>query len=299
MKIYVLILFFVVSLFSACTSKQKHDEKGDDKKTIVIAVTKKPTYPDMIKYAIEPELKKRGYTVKLHEFDESIIMFDALISGEVDLVIAGHRAAYNFLETRTGKKIETLVTVPSAHIGLFSQTLKAKTPDELKSQLKPGDVLIMPDDPTNLPRSLIFLERLGFLKLKDGIDKFESNEKDIVGNPYKLSFKVLSAAQIPRNLNTVAAGVVFGDDADLLGILNTAIAREIEPDERFLILFGLKPGNGSKKWAKVFKEVVESESFRNVIEDTTYRFHKYYRPAWYRNKWGIKNEINRSVNRVL
>ncbi|KAA6333866.1 D-methionine-binding lipoprotein MetQ [termite gut metagenome] len=286
----IALLSILLSALYACSSRPKaQNEEEKDKKTITIAVTKKPTYPDMITYAIKPILEKKGYTLKLQELDESQLSINALIDGEIDMIIAGHEAAYNFMYKRTGWKVATLIKVPSAHMGIFSTNLKARNIEELKKELKKGDVVAMPDDPSNLPRSLILLENLGFLKLKEGIDKMEAIEKDIVENYYGLDFKVLSAVQIPRNLGNIAFGVIFGDDADLLGILDSAIIREVNMDERFLILFGVKPENVDTPWAKDFVEAVQSEEFKNVIEDPQYRFHKFYRPGWYIDKWGIKN----------
>jgi D-methionine transport system substrate-binding protein len=279
-----------VCLLNACSSKTNRQTVQDgEKKTLVIAVTKKPTYPDMITYGIQPILAKKGYDIVQKELDEARIMLSALYDGEIDLVIAGHRAAYDYMEKYAGTKVATLITVPSATEGLFSGTLKASTVEELKQGVKKGDVVLMPDDPTNLARSLIFLEKLGFLTLKAGIIKGEANEMDIESNPYGLTFKAMVAAQIPRNLESVAFAVIFGDDADLLGILDSAITRETSPGEEYLILFAIKPGNEEQPWAKDFKEAVLSEEFKNVIEDTQYRFHKYQKPQWYVEKWGIQN----------
>jgi D-methionine transport system substrate-binding protein len=290
-KISPIILAAALLMLYSCASRtSKGLNGGKDKKTITIAVTQKPTYPDMITYAILPFLEQKGYAVEQKSVDEARMLVNLLNDGEIDMIIAGHRAAYDFIEKHTGVKVTTLITVPSATEGLFSQTLDAKTVDDLKRQVKKGDAVLMPDDPSNLPRSLIFLEKLGFLKIRESIDKSESSEKDIAENPYGLTFKVMNAAQIPRNLKSVAFAVVFGDDADLLGIMDKAITREVSPSEEYLILFGVKPGRENEQWAKDFKEVVESEEYKNVIEDTKYRFHTYHRPKWYVEKWGIQNK---------
>jgi D-methionine transport system substrate-binding protein len=244
----------------------------------------------MIKYAIEPILAKKGYRIEQKSLNEARMLVNLLDNGEIDMVIAGHRAAYDYMKKYTGVEVTTLITVPSATEGIFSTTLEARSVDELKRQLKKNDVVLMPDDPSNLPRSLIFLERLGFLKIKDGVIKGEATEHDIADNPYGLAFRVMNAAQIPRNLESVAFAVVFGDDADLLGILDRAITREVAPGEEYLILFGIKPGRENEPWAKDFKDAVESEEYKNVIEDPKYRFHTYQRPEWYVKKWGIQNK---------
>jgi D-methionine transport system substrate-binding protein len=285
-----LILTAGLALLLSCSSRQsKPANSAADKKVITIAVTQKPTYPDMITHAIQPLMEKKGYTLKQKSIDEARMLVNLLNSGEVDLVIAGHRAAYNYIGKHTGTDVATLITVPSATEGLFSTTLDVHTVDELKRQVKRNGVVLVPDDPSNLPRSLIFLEKLGFLTFRENTDRSEATERDIADNPYGLVFRTMNAAQIPRNLESAAFAVVFGDDADLLGILDRAITREVAPDEDYLILFGIKPGNENLQWAKDFKEAVLSEEYKNVIEDPKYRFHKYHRPKWYVDKWGIGN----------
>ncbi|MDR0873263.1 MAG: hypothetical protein LBN27_07350 [Prevotellaceae bacterium] len=287
MKNYLTLLLAAL-LLSACGSKQKPAANDDDKKTIVISTSQKPTYYDMIRYAIQPVLEKKGYTIKILQVSESQLTFKALLGGEVDAHVGGHKAAFNYFEKYAGIKLATLISVPSAHEGLFSSTLHGDL-ESIKKQLKPGDIVIVPDDPTNMPRSLVFLENVGLLTLKAGANKEEVTEKDIAENPYKLEIKSLNAAQIPRNIDNVALAVAFGDDADLLGILDSAIVREIHPEDIYMNMFVTAPENENKPWIKDLVAAIESEEFKNVIEDPKYRFHRYWRPQWYVQKWGIQN----------
>ncbi|MDR1224744.1 MAG: hypothetical protein LBL07_17995 [Tannerella sp.] len=287
----ILPTLFAGIMFCSCLSRPSNSvDDAADRKVIRIAVTQKPTYPDMITYAIRPILEKKGYVIQQKSIDEARMLVNLLNEGEVDLIIAGHRAAYDYIRKHTGVEVSTLITVPSATEGLFSGTLNARTVDELKQQAGRNGVVLLPDDPSNLPRSLIFLEKLGFLKLRENVLKSEATERDIAGNPYGLVFRGMNAAQIPRNLESAAFAVIFGDDADLLGILDRAITREVSPGEEYLILFGIKPGNEDRPWAKDFRDAILSEEFKNVIEDPRYRFHTYQRPEWYVEKWGIQNK---------
>ncbi|KAA6333867.1 hypothetical protein EZS27_017772 [termite gut metagenome] len=104
-----------------------------------------------------------------------------------------------------------------------------------------------------------------------------------------LKYKVLTAEQIPRVLNNIAVGIIFGDDADLLGIFDKAIVREVNTDDLFLNTFVVQTEDLNAPWVADFVDAVQSEEFKNVVEDTQYRFHKFYRPAWYVEKWGISN----------
>jgi D-methionine transport system substrate-binding protein len=38
------------------------------------------------------------------------------------------------------------------------------------------------------------------------------------------------------------------------------------------------------------KEVIQSEDFKNVVEDQKHVFKDFQRPAWYVEKWNIKNK---------
>ncbi|OAV75271.1 Methionine-binding lipoprotein metQ precursor [Bacteroidales bacterium Barb7] len=295
MKRTILSLLVFSALFCACSSKPDKQARADSK-TLIIGVTQKPTYPDLIKYAIQPQLEQKGYTIKLVQLDDQHVFNKTLVDGEVDINIGQHEAALNFEKVNNPKwRISPLITVPSAHMGIFSDKYKVKDIEELKKAVQKGDVVAMPDDITNLSRSLIFLENIGFIKLRQDKDKFATTERDIAENYYELKYHVLKAEQIPRILNSIGVGVIYGDDADLLGILDRAIIREVDESDLFLNTFVVRDETleAQPEWLKDFVEAVQSEEFKNVVEDPQYRFHRYYRPSWYREKWGIANEYGK------
>lgn len=286
------VWIFIVLLITMSFSCSRKQARTDDN-TIIIGVTQKPTYPDLIKYAIQRQLEKKGYTIKLIQLDDQHVFNQTLVNGEVDINIGQHEAALNFQKENNPKwRISPLITVPSAHMGIFSEKYTVNDIEDLKKSLQKGDVIAMPDDVTNLARSLIFLENLGFIKLREDKDKFAATERDIAENYYELEYRVLKAEQIPRVLSSIAAGLIYGDDADLLGILDKAIIREVDESDLFLNTFVVRDETLEEQpqWLNDFVEIIQSEAFKNVIEDTQYRFHKYYRPSWYVEKWGIANE---------
>lgn len=284
------MIVLTIELLSGCSPRSDRQARLDSH-TILIGVTQKPTYPDLIKQAIRPVLEKKGYTIELLRLDDQHVFNQTLVDGFVDINIGQHESALNFVKANNPEwEISPLITVPSAHMGIFSDKYPVATVDELKQAVQAGDIVAMPDDATNLPRSLIFLENLGFLKLKEGINKFAATEHDIAHNPYQLSFRTVKAEQIPRILDGIAIGLIYGDDADLLGILDRAIIREVDESDLFLNTFVIRDADRDKTWVRDFKDAVLSEEFKNTVEDTAYRFHKYYRPSWYREKWGIANE---------
>jgi D-methionine transport system substrate-binding protein len=283
-------LLVAAIILSSCGVRPDKQARRDSR-TILVGVTQKPTYPDLINHAIKPQLEKKGYRIELLRLDDQHVFNQTLVDGFVDINIGQHEAALNFEKANNPEwKISPLIAVPSAHMGIFSDKYKVKTVDELKRALQPGDIVAMPDDVTNLARSLIFLEKLELLGLKSGVDKFAASEHDIDRNPYRLEFKTVKAEQIPRILDGIAVGVIYGDDADLLGILDRAIIREVDESDLFLNIFVIQDADRDEPWVKDFRDAVVSEEFKTAVEDKAYRFHRYYRPSWYREKWGIANE---------
>ena len=83
-------------------------------------------------------------------------------------------------------------------------------------QLKEGDRISLPNDPTNLGRSLLLLEQQGLITLKENAGLLAS-VRDVVENPKKFQFVELDAPHLPRSLDDVA-----------LAIINTTYASSID-----------------------------------------------------------------------
>jgi ABC-type metal ion transport system substrate-binding protein len=92
---------------------------------------------------------------------------------------------------------------------------------------------------------------------------------------------------IPRTLDEVSAGIISGQEAEYAGIFDQAIVRELHTPTQLQIIFAVKTSNLTAQWAKDFVDAVQSETFRDVIEDPQYSYHRYVKPAWYVEKWGL------------
>lgn len=88
-----------------------------------------------------------------------------------------------------------------APIALYSNKIK-----DVK-EIKKGDRITIPNDPTNGGRALQLLASAGLLKLKDNVGHSASIE-DIVENPLKLRIIEVEAATLPRTLDDVKASVI-------------------------------------------------------------------------------------------
>lgn len=84
-------------------------------------------------------------------------------------------------------------------MGVYSKKIKSL------SELKDGDTIAVPNDPTNESRALDILIKEGLLTFKDVNFK---TIVDIVENPKNLKIKELDAPQLPRVLDEVTAAVI-------------------------------------------------------------------------------------------
>ncbi|HWR28576.1 MAG TPA: MetQ/NlpA family ABC transporter substrate-binding protein, partial [Negativicutes bacterium] len=187
-----------------------------------------------------------------------------------------------------GLQLKQLIKIPTAGMGLYSRKIKAKNADELKAAIKPGDEITLPNDPTNIARALRFLAKDNIITLKSSIDVAKASEKDIDKNPYSLKVSPVEAAQLPRTLDSVTLSVVPGNYAIAAGIsLSSAIILETLTEDLKNII-AVRTENVDKQFAKDIKEVVESEDFKNVIEDPKRIFNSFQKPDWYKTKWKIQ-----------
>lgn len=250
-------------------------------KTIIFGVAPGP-YGDLIKQGIQPGLEKKGYKVVLKEFSDWVQPNIALDNGATDANLFQHGIYLEKFSADKGLKLSPLIKVPTAGLGFYSN--KIKSLDELKK----GDVVTLPNDPTNLARALRFLAKLELLSFKKDIDPTKASEKDIEHNPRSIVFKPLEAAQLPRTLDTATAAVISGNFAIAAGLdLNKALKLEVL-DESIKNLIAVKTADLNKPFVADIKAVVESDEFLAVINDPKRQFHSFQRPEWIVNRLAAK-----------
>lgn len=284
----IVALVLVIGITS-CTGKAKKAE--GEKKTLTFGFSPGP-YSDLFKLAIKPELEKKGYEIKIVELTDWVTPNLSLGNGEIDANIFQHSRYLKKFSEDKGLSLSPVIAIPTASLGLYSKKLNATTIDELKAQLQAskGETLALPNDPTNLARALIFLRDLGLLTIKAEVDATQATEKDIDQNPYGLKITPVDAAQLPRALDGTTLAVISGNYAISAGIkLSTAIANEhLILDTENIV--AVRTEDLEKPFVKDIIEIIQSEGFKNIVEDTQYDYSSFQRPQWYVEKWGIANK---------
>ncbi|GKW43191.1 MULTISPECIES: MetQ/NlpA family ABC transporter substrate-binding protein [Pectobacterium] len=246
---------------------------ADSGKEITIGVSPGP-YGDMVTKAIKPEMVKKGYEVKVREFSDYIQPNLALSNSSIDANLFQNRRYLDRFSADKGLKLAEVISVPTASMGFYSN--KVRSLDELKA----GDIVTLPNDPSNLARSLDFLQKYGLIKINPDITPTKASLRDITENPKGLVFKPLEAAQLPRALGGVTGSLINANFAISAGLnLSDAIQLDVLPEDLKNMIV-VRAEDADKPFAQDLKAAVQSSEFAAFFEDKNSMFHAFQKPEW-------------------
>jgi len=154
---------------------------------------------------------KYGLDVELVTFNDYVLPNEALNKGDIDINIFQHKP---YLDQQIKDRGYKLVSVGNTFVyPIAGYSRKIKSLDELSN----GAQVAIPNDPTNLGRSLLLLQKVGLIKLKDGVGLMPT-VLDVVENPKNIKLVELEAPQLPRSLD---------DQQITLAVINTTYASQI------------------------------------------------------------------------
>ena len=157
--------------------------------------------------------EKYGLNVELVAFNDFVLPNETLSKGDLDANAFQHKP---YLDQQIKDRNYKLVPVGNTFIyPIAAYSKQVRSVDELAD----GSQIALPNDPTNLGRSLLLLEKQGLIKLKEGTGLMPT-ALDVVENPKNLKFVELEAPQLPRALD---------DKKIALAIINTTWASSATP----------------------------------------------------------------------
>lgn len=161
--------------------------------------------------AAEQAKAQFGLEVKIVPFTDYVTPNAALNDGSIDINAFQHRP---YLEGQIDTRGYDLVAVANTFVyPIAAYSLSLRSLDELPQ----GAKVALPNDPTNLGRSLVLLEQQGLLTLKPGVG-IAATPRDVVENPKQIEILELEAAQLPRALQDVSFAVINNTFASQAGL---------------------------------------------------------------------------------
>lgn len=227
-----------------------------DKTKIVVGVSPFP-HGEVMKVAAKL-LEADGYAVEIKEFNDYVTPNIALSDGSLT---ANYFQHIPYLENMIKEQKLDLAWVAKVHIepiGLYSKKIKAV------AEIKDGDTVAIPNDPTNCARALRLLEKAGLLKVKEG-DLVTA--RDVTENPKKLKIVELEAAQLPRTLDDTAASVINTNFAVEAGLIPAKDAIIIEGAESpYVNVLAVRAADVDKPEIKALVKAINSPEVKKFID---------------------------------
>ncbi|MEF1283039.1 MetQ/NlpA family lipoprotein [Vibrio sp. M250220] len=145
--------------------------------------------------------EKFGLEVELVTFTDYVTPNAALDDGSIDINAFQHKP---YLDQQVADRGYKLTIAGNTFVYPIAGYSKQVTSVE---EIQDGARIAVPNDPTNLGRSLLLLEQQGLLKLREDVGLL-ATVRDIVENPKNITIVELDAAQLPRSLDDVALSVI-------------------------------------------------------------------------------------------
>lgn len=150
---------------------------------------------------VKEMLAKEGINLEVIQFTDYVTPNRALADGDIDLNGFQHRIYLHDEITSRNYKITNIANTFVVPLNLYSTKIKSL------SDIKDGDVIAIPNDPTNGGRAIKVLASSGLIRLKEGAG-FNPTKDDIAEYTKKITIQELAANTIPSALPDITAGVI-------------------------------------------------------------------------------------------
>ncbi|TDQ56293.1 D-methionine transport system substrate-binding protein [Mesocricetibacter intestinalis] len=254
-KLFTVLTLSSVFALSACKDEKKADSAAPTttSQTLKVGVMSGPEH-QVAEIAAKIAKEKYGLNVEFVEFNDYAMPNPAVSKGDLDINAMQHKPYLDKDAQEHG--YNNLVIVGNTFVyPLAGYSKKIKNLDELKE----GAVIAVPNDPSNLARALILLEKQGLIKLKDNSNLFATS-LDIVENPKNLKIKEVDTSVAARALDDVDLAVVNNTYASQVGLTTTENGVFVEDkDSPYVNIIVARENNKDSEAVKNFVKAYQTE----------------------------------------
>lgn len=266
-KLFALFTITALAL-TACGSKTNEAAGGDSPSTepTKVRVGVVGTNEEEVWKHVKEKVAAENIDLEVVVFTDYNQPNDALANGDVELNAFQH---YIFLESYNTERKANLTVIGETIIsplGLYSQKIKDV------SEIKEGDTIAIPNDPTNGGRALLLLQTAGLITV-DPSKGDTPTVNDITENKLNLTISELDASQTARSLPDVAAAIINGGiavDAGLVPSKDAIFLEELNATSKPYI--NVIVAREEDKDNEVYKKIVDAyrqDDTAEVIEKVT------------------------------
>ncbi len=264
----LLAALFILTSCGAKTNSNSNNDNSSNQKSepTKIKVGVVGTNEEEIWKFVKEKVAKDNIELEVVVFTDYNQPNDALANGDIDLNAFQH---YIFLDSYNKERNANLTVIGETFIsplGIYSQKIKNVT------EIKDGDTIAIPNDPTNGGRALLLLQSAELIKV-DPAKGDTPTVNDITENPLNLSISELDASQTARSLPDVAAAIINGGiavDAGLNPPSDAIFLEKLTSTSKPYI--NIIVSRAADKDIDSYKKIVEAfrqDDTAKVIEDVT------------------------------
>ncbi len=258
----LLVGLSVIGAAAGCGGTKKEAPKAGEakvKKEITVGIT--PGYSEQIMEFVVKEAAKQDLKVTLKTFSDYVTPDVALAQKDIDVNSFQHGPFLEAFNKKNGTKLVSIGSTYLAPLKLYSNKIKSV------KEIKDGDKIAIPNDPSNGGRAIFLLSKQGLIKLKDGVKATALTVNDIADNPKHLKILELEAAQLPRTLDDTAASIINAGFASSAKVdPKLAIAVEDNTSPYVNIIAAREEDKDNPTYVK-FVKIFQSAAVKKYIND--------------------------------
>lgn len=265
------IIIFGMGILTGCVDNEQTNKNSEinqssvekevknEEKTIKVGASLTP-HADILEF-IKPKLKEKGINLEIVTLDSEDQLNPALDEKQIDANYFQHVPYLESVAKEKGYDFEVAGKIHIEPIGFYSNSIK------LLYDLKEGDKIGIPNNPSNEFRALKLLEKNGLIKLKSGITDYSATPDDIEENSKKFKFIEVEAAQLPRSLNDLAGAVINTNLIIEAGMdIDKALVRE-DGESPYANVVVVRKGDKDRDEIKALIEVLTTDDVKNFLKE--------------------------------
>ena len=270
LKILIILTIVLLEVFAIISC-----EKSSNKENNVVRVGFYTDSEYQIWNPVVSNLAKEGITVELVSFANTRMPNQALNNGDIDLNAFQHHAYLNDEVSNLGYDIVAIADTYISAMNIYSKNISNV------SELKKGDKVAIPNDPSNEGRALKVLEAAGLIKVKPEVGDLPSIS-DIIENPLGLNILAVEIGSVPSYLPEVACAVINAHVAIDFGLNpgSDYIFQDnpsIYSGNAFVNLIAARTEDKDKE---IYKKIIKAYQSEAVEEIYANNFKGSYLPTW-------------------
>ena len=270
LKILIILTIALLGVFALISC-----EKSSNKENNVVRVGFYTDSEYQIWNPVVSNLAKEGITVELVSFANTRMPNQALNNGDIDLNAFQHHAYLNDEVSNLGYNIVAIADTYISAMNIYSKNISNV------SELKKGDKVAIPNDPSNEGRALKVLEAAGLIKVKPEVGDLPSIS-DIIENPLGLNILAVEIGSVPSYLPEVACAVINAHVAIDFGLNpgSDYIFQDnpsIYSGNAFVNLIAARTEDKDKE---IYKKIIKAYQSEAVEEIYANNFKGSYLPTW-------------------